>query len=230
MIKNNHRILNFSGVFLLLQYCNAWGGFMKSLLKKVQVNVPFGMLRDQYLDLVIERTINPEIGLDGDALDSFELSDFRKTAQQIADRELSVTIHAPFIDLSPGSPDRIIHEATGKRFEQVLRLAPIFNAKTVVCHAGFDRRRYFSLCDQWLERSIEMWSWLATRLRDHECRLMLENVYEDGPQDILSVFKNLEEYKVGFCLDTGHQNAFGSAPLEEWLAVLGRLSWPASPS
>lgn len=194
---------------------------MDYLVREIQVNVPFRMLRERYLDLFIEKEINPEIGLDGDALDSYTESDFTETAKRLHDRELTVTLHAPFIDLSPGSPDSRIQEVTRKRFEQVLRLVPLFNAKTVVCHAGFDRRRYCSFRDQWLDRSIQMWSWLGSRLIDKGCRLMLENVYEDKPYDMISIFENLKGCEVEFCLDTGHQNAFGSAPLEEWLAVLG---------
>ena len=50
---------------------------------------------------------------------------------------------------------------------------------------------------------------------------MLENVYEDGPDDIEIFFKHLVHQNVGFCLDTGHQAAFGNVPLEAWLDSLG---------
>jgi sugar phosphate isomerase/epimerase len=45
---------------------------------------------------------------------------------------------------------------------------------------------------------------------------MLENVFEQGPEDIRILFENLEEQQVGFCLDTGHQSAFSSTALENW--------------
>jgi sugar phosphate isomerase/epimerase len=51
---------------------------------------------------------------------------------------------------------------------------------------------------------------------------MLENVYESGPEELQPLFENLKSHSVGFCLDTGHQAAFGQAPLSEWLDILGR--------
>ena len=51
---------------------------------------------------------------------------------------------------------------------------------------------------------------------------MLENVYENGPEELLPLFENLAPQGVGFCLDTGHQAAFGRAPLAAWLDILGR--------
>ncbi len=50
---------------------------------------------------------------------------------------------------------------------------------------------------------------------------MLENVYEHRPDEILELFERLHTQNVGLCLDCGHLTAFGRAPLEEWLDVLG---------
>ncbi len=194
---------------------------MNSIFPLIQVNVPFRMLREKYLELFLKRGINPEIGFDADALDHFDLPDYSRVAKRIADRGLTTTLHAPFIDLSPGSPDEEIYRVTRKRFEQVLRLVPVFRARTLVCHAGYDRRQYCSLREMWQARSLALWSWLGRRARDAGSRLMLENVYEDDPEDLKELFADLEEVQVGFCLDTGHQNAFGAASLEDWLNELG---------
>lgn len=72
------------------------------------------------------------------------------------------------------------------------------------------------------KKSMEIWAWLAEELRDSGIRLMLENVYEDGPDDIRVLFERLEEFNVGFCLDTGHHFAFGKASLETWIKDLGK--------
>jgi hypothetical protein len=33
---------------------------------------------------------------------------------------------------------------------------------------------------------------------------MLENVYEDGPEDMIVLFEHLEQQNIKFCLDTLH--------------------------
>ena len=194
---------------------------MADELRKVHVNVPFDMLHETYLDLILEKRLNPEIGLDAGILDSVPDSMFVKCAARLAQHGISVTFHAPFVDLSPGSIDREIRAATRRRFEQVLRLVPLFRPRTVVCHAGFEKFRYGYMRKKWIENSLAMWHWFSGRLNDLGSRLVLENVYERSPEDILPLFRELSPDNVGFCLDVGHQAVFGDGALGNWLSVLG---------
>jgi sugar phosphate isomerase/epimerase len=195
---------------------------MKELLERVQVNCPFTMLRDRYAENFLTRGLNPEIGIDAAALDRFSPAEFGEVAARLSERGLTITLHGPFVDMSAGSIDPQIRSVTRRRFEQLLEVVPLFAPKTVVCHAGYDWKRYAYLFDKWLENSLAMWGWLAQRLNGHGCRLMLENVYEGGPEELLPLFEHLTSQAVGFCLDTGHQAAFGQAPLGAWLDTLGR--------
>jgi len=188
---------------------------------KVQVNIPFTMLYETYLDRFVEYKLNPEIGFDAEALDRFSISDVVRVADKLHASGLVTTLHAPFIDLSPGSPDPKVRAITRKRFEQALKLIPVIKPRTFVCHAGYDEKRHVYLQDVWIENSLEMWSWLGRRVRDEGSLLMLENVFEQEPEEMKVLFDNLKSEEAGFCLDTGHQAAFGRAPLEEWVTSLG---------
>lgn len=194
---------------------------MTELIKKVQVNIPFTMLYESYLEGFIENGLNPEIGFHALDFDRYSFSDFKGIAEQLHKGGLTITIHSPFIDLSPGSPDPEVRMVTRKRFAQVLRLVPLFRPKTVVCHAGYDEKRYLEIRDTWIEKSLEMWSWLGEQVRSEGASLMLENVYEHNPEDIRILFENLGDYGVGFCLDPGHQAAFGRGSLKKWVESLG---------
>ncbi|MBL7101603.1 MAG: sugar phosphate isomerase/epimerase [Proteobacteria bacterium] len=194
---------------------------MNTLTNMIQVNIPYTMLCQSYLDRFITHRLNPEIGFDADALDHCSLSDVNIVARRLCDCGLTITLHAPFIDLSPGSPDPEVRRLTQKRIEQVVRLIPFFKPKTVVCHAGYDHKRYWHMKDLWLENSMKTWSWLAKRISEEGSRLMLENVYEQHPHDMLPLFENLRGYGVGFCLDTGHHAVFSLTPMERWIETLG---------
>lgn len=187
---------------------------------KVQVSIPFTMLRDTHMGAFLERRLNPEIGIDAWAIENHSIGDFGEIAQSLKRHGLSVTLHGPFMDLAPGSPDPAVRALARSRLDPIVRLAGLFEAKTVVCHAGYDRRRYVSLQEAWLERSLAFWSWLGERVHETGSRLMLENVYEDGPQDLLRLFQGMEPLNVGFCLDAGHAASFSRTGLDEWLAVL----------
>ncbi|MBN2126446.1 MAG: sugar phosphate isomerase/epimerase, partial [Deltaproteobacteria bacterium] len=105
---------------------------MNAIIKAIQINIPFHMLREGYLPRFVELGINPEIGFDADALDRFTPTDFEPVAQRLRAAELSVTLHGPFIDLSPGSPDPAIGRVTRHRFEQVLGAVAFFRPRSVV--------------------------------------------------------------------------------------------------
>ena len=195
---------------------------MKNKIKEyIQVNAPFSMLYEAYLPLFMEHGINPEIGFDADSLDKYTPSHFTAVAERLRERALSITLHGPFSDLSPGSPDPGIRDWTRHRFEQTLKAVECFQPRTVVCHAGYESKRYNDVRALWIEKSLEIWSWFAGELENSSCRLMIENTYEEHPRDIQPIFEGLVDLGVGFCLDMGHQAAFGRAPLETWLRILG---------
>ena len=78
---------------------------MRWVTKKIQVNIPFRMLIDSYIEHFINHRLNPEIGFDAVALERYSLADFRNIADQLHQNSLTITFHGPHIDLSPGSPD-----------------------------------------------------------------------------------------------------------------------------
>lgn len=186
----------------------------------VQVNIPFTMLYESYLERFIEYKLNPEIGFDAESLDRYSVSDVDRVARKLSAAGLVTTLHAPFIDLSAGSPDSQVRKITRKRLEQALELVPVLKPETFVCHAGYDEKRYVYIKDLWIEKSIELWSWLGRRVRDEGSVVMLENVFEKGPEEVSILLEGLDEEEVGFCLDTGHQAAFGRGLLDEWVASL----------
>ncbi|MGM0426561.1 MAG: sugar phosphate isomerase/epimerase family protein [Thermodesulfobacteriota bacterium] len=187
----------------------------------IQVNIPFKMLYESYLDRFIQHGLNPEIGFDADALDRYSRAEVEAIAAKIHHSALTVTLHAPFMDLSPGSPDPEIRAITRRRLEQLVALVPIFAPRTVVCHTGYDHRRYWHMRHSWVENSLDLWTWLGKKIRSEGSRLMLENVYEQSPQEMGELLELLQSQGVGFCLDTGHQAVFSSVPMETWVQVLG---------
>lgn len=194
---------------------------MQKLIDKIQVNIPFAMLYDSSLDFFIKYGLNPEISIDAAALNRYSLSDFQHITDQLHKFGRTITLHGPFMGLDAGSPDSAVRERTRNCFERMLKLIPVFKPKTVVCHAGYEEKNSGHIRDLWIEKSIEIWSWLGAGIRDEGGMLVLENVYERRPDDIKVLFEHLEKENVGFCLDSGHQAAFGTVPVEAWLESLG---------
>jgi sugar phosphate isomerase/epimerase len=191
---------------------------MRHILKDVQVNMPYRMLIDEYLPLITQKRINPEIGFDCFALDSFKKADFMDMASRLSDAGLSITFHAPFFDLRPGALDRKIRDVTIQRLNQVFELVPYFKPKTVVCHASYDERYYVSNEDEWLENSRKTWKEFVVMAEQMDTVIALENVYENNPAYLVQLLNSFRESsRICFCFDTGHFNAFSDTPLELWM-------------
>jgi sugar phosphate isomerase/epimerase len=193
------------------------------LLAQVQVNVPYRLLVDRYLELFIHYGINPEIGFDAASLESctHQGPTERNVARLMAEQGRTVTFHGPFIDLAPGGVDAGVRELTLRRFQRVMDLVPIFRPQSVVFHAGYDDWRYSALRQKWLESSLETWRPLCKRARELGVMIHLENVYERTPEMILALIEAISSESVGFCLDVGHMMAFSDTSLETWLEALG---------
>jgi len=190
------------------------------IIEAVQINIPFTMLMDGYLDKFLEFRLNPEIGLDAAALDQFSLADFQDIARIFQQYQATITFHAPFMDLSPGSTDPEVRKLTRHRLQQTLDLVPLFKPLSVVCHPGYDEKRYGYDPQEWVQLSLETWSWLADEVQTHSSRLMLENVYEHHPREIKMLMQNLDRKNVGFCLDIGHANVFSKTSLKIWITEM----------
>lgn len=196
---------------------------MREILQKIQVHVPFYLLREKLLPWALREGINPEIGFNHHDLDRFQAVDFRETAERLADSDLSVTFHAPFMDLRPGALDPRIRQISLDRLRQVFDLIPWFRPRSVVCHPSFDEKYYISTEARWLENSLATWRTLLDCIRGTETIIALENVYERTPQPLKLLLSALASPQVRFCFDTGHANAFGGAPLGLWIETLGDL-------
>ncbi len=187
--------------------------------RPVQVNLPFAMI-DAFGPLVIETAgLGVEIGLDAATLEETPLEVFEVWAGRLAGREL--TVHAPFMDLSPGGIDSGVVELTRRRLLKAVEAAAIFEAKAITGHAYYDATRYPHHLERWLETSLETWNLVLEASEKLGAVVALENVYETDPEMIARLLNRAAHPRLAFCFDTGHFNVWSKAPLEEWLEALG---------
>ncbi len=134
---------------------------------------------------------------------------------------LVATIHAPFWDLSIGALDPLIRDVTKKRLLKTLEVASIFEAKSMVIHTGFDTWHYLNHEESWMRNAIHTLKELVDIAERLGILLVLENVFEPGPEIHLRIFEQIRSPYLGFCLDVGHQNVFAAKGLSFWLESLG---------
>ncbi|NVM20338.1 MAG: sugar phosphate isomerase/epimerase [Desulfobacterales bacterium] len=193
----------------------------EDILRDIQICIPFRLLKEKYLPLFLKNRFNPEIGIDGGVIDTHSEKDFSKIAAVLRLEGLVITLHGPFYDLAPGGIDKKILKATRERLREFFDLIPVFEPLSIVCHTGYDRKRYHEVEAEWLETAIETWAPIVKDLHGAGTTLMLENVYERTPKMLRKFINGLDREKVGFCFDTGHMNVFSETNMQYWLKAMG---------
>ena len=188
--------------------------------KRVFAHVPYTQL-GQHLPFFLERRLNPEIFFSGDALEALAPGELAALAAQLKGEGLSCTIHAPFMDLNPGSLERLLREATMHRFEQVLDAAEILRPEVMVFHPGFDRWRYGEAIDLWLRHSVVAWRRVLERAREIGTVIAVENIFEEEPGTLKALFEAVDDPLLRHCFDVGHWNLFKKVGMEQWFEALG---------
>lgn len=193
-----------------------------TMRNRVYAHVPYPMLAEN-LPVITSRRINPEIFFSGDVLDSLIPEELAAIAGTLAGAGLRCTFHAPFMDLNPGSVERLIREATMRRFVQVLDAADFLRPDVIVFHPGYDRWRYGESQDKWLAHSLEAWRWVMERTEGIGCTVAVENIFEEEPSTLRALLEEIDHPRFRHCFDVGHWNLFHKVGMEEWFAEVGRF-------
>jgi sugar phosphate isomerase/epimerase len=182
------------------------------------VHVPYNRI-GTYLDFISEHRINLEIFFAASHLDNIKKHDIVMLLEKL-EYKPDLTIHAPFMDLSPGAVDTQVREITVQRFLQVFSVAESLRPKVIVFHSGYEKWKYAHNVDMWLEGSLETWKHFFKRAADIETKIAIENIFEDEPTNLRLLMEKAGSDHFGICFDTGHCNLFSMVPLEEWLSQL----------
>lgn len=183
-------------------------------------HVPWAQI-DKYLKLVLTLGLTPEIAIKGPELDTLDQSLLQQVAESLATANIRPTIHAPFFDLNPGALDPLIRQATEQRLTQSLAVASSLNAHLMVIHPGVDKWRYPNLDHIWKDLAGGFFTSLIEHAINADCRLAIENIYEETPDTLVQLADDIDSEWFGHCFDVGHWNLFGKLPMAEWLEKIG---------
>lgn len=182
------------------------------------VHVPYDSL-DKYLSFINKEKLNLEIYFGSRSFDSLTKYDIIDLKSKL-DYDPQLTIHGPFMDLSPGAVDLKVREVTTQRFSDVLDISEVLKPKVIVFHSGYDKWKYDSRVDIWLEGSLETWRPVNERALDLGIKIAIENIFEDEPGHLALLAKEMGSDNFGLCFDTGHFNLFSKVPLLEWISII----------
>jgi sugar phosphate isomerase/epimerase len=176
--------------------------------------------RHEHLAAILELGLAPEIAFKGTDLDQLLPAQLAALAAQLTASGRRPTVHAPFFDLSPGAMEPLVRAVTLQRLTQALQAAANLGAHLMVVHPGYDRWRYPNLAAAWVDQATETLAPLVAQAAACDCRLALENIYEETPDTLLALVERLDSPWFGHCFDIGHWRLFGTVSQAEWLSAI----------
>ncbi len=180
------------------------------------VNAPIRQLTDGLLPLFLKRHLQPEIGLEGDALYNLPRSEFAAIAQALKQEGLACTLHAPFFDLAPGALDPKIRAASREKLRLAFELIDLFHPQAIICHLGFEKNKHGYKLPEWSGHVQDTFQELLALAAAGGVTLALENTYEAEPSQHIRMMQALDSPYARICLDTGHLLAFAKCPWPDW--------------
>ncbi len=134
-----------------------------------------------------------------------------------------VTLHGPFMDMAPGSPDPLINEICRSRYQHAIQIAAQLEAKLIVFHANFIASIHTQSYRQgWHRRNVDFWGDLAEFAQKEGVYLAMENMFEFDPAILGDVLADVNHPYLRACFDVGHAVIFGDTDqysLEDWFKV-----------
>ncbi|MBG0778196.1 MAG: sugar phosphate isomerase/epimerase [Desulfovibrionaceae bacterium] len=192
-------------------------------------NLPLSYAHNEpgYLHLCASRHIDPELGADAQGIDTPTAAWHARTAQTLTDASLACSMHLPFLDLYPASPDPLPREAAKKRLASALELVPTYNPRHLIAHACYHHATHGQNPEAWLQHHLDLWADLAPLWPD-STPLYLENTYEADPEPVRTLAdalgRSLPHKHIGTCFDIGHWHSFAHGharhDLDRWLAAM----------
>jgi sugar phosphate isomerase/epimerase len=182
---------------------------------KLHLAIPYPLL-EKRLKEVLQYRICPEVYLDSQALEEATPTKLIEIRRSLEREALSISLHAPYVDLSLGAQDPEVRKVVCKRFLQTLKVAEGLRPLNVVFHTGYLPLLHSEYRGAWLEKARELWHLFLQEAQKADLILSLENVFEKTPEELLEI-----DEEGLFCFDPAHLLLWGSGDFEEWTEKLG---------
>jgi sugar phosphate isomerase/epimerase len=154
--------------------------------------------------------------LDGDW--QADLSRYRTLLQAVPGAR---SLHGPFMDMAPGSPDARINQVCMERYQHAIHIAAELEIPLVIFHANFIGAIHTQEYRRgWHARNLDFWGPLADYAQQQGVTVAIENMWEFDPAIIGDLLQQLQHPHLRACLDVGHAHLYSDVPFSTWLSTL----------
>jgi sugar phosphate isomerase/epimerase len=132
------------------------------------------------------------------------------------------SVHGPFLDLKPISPDKTIREASYNRYLVALNIAKELKAQYIVFHSQinpFLNEPYIRKLNHDLNKKF--FRDILREIGNFKGTIVIENIFEGDPSWLRELIDIIDLSNVKICLDIGHAKLMsGEDQLKNWFKIL----------
>lgn len=147
------------------------------------------------------------------SLDDSTIDDWHDAVRRLLLGHEMKILHAPYNELSPASVDPLALDLTWKRLNQAYAVARHHQIRQMIVHSGYIPfvydQDYFHHC------SVKFWRRYMSN-KPAEFRITIENEQEDDPTQLTRLVREIDDPRVGLCLNIGHAG-LSPVPMDVWL-------------
>jgi len=131
------------------------------------------------------------------------------------------SLHGPFLDLKPASPDFKIREVSYTRYLNALNIATELDFDYIIFHSQINPYLNEAISEDYNnQQSKEFWEKILKETT-FKGTILVENVFEESPEMLRKYIETIDNPSIKINLDIGHAK-LGKVSLEEWIKCLGK--------
>ena len=123
--------------------------------------------------------------------------EFVKSIMERPDYSLIRSAHGPFFDLMPGTSDIELKELVGQKLKRAITVCKNIGVKDIIFHTGWFPKTYDA--STWIKNSVSFWNDVI-EFSGNELKIFIENVYEDVPDPMPDLVKEMNSDNFNICL------------------------------
>ncbi len=129
------------------------------------------------------------------------------------------SMHAPYIDIYPGSSDPMIRDVAKHRLNQAYDISIKLDIQHIVLHNNYRPQPEASVWSNWLKRSQEFWD-IFFKDKSTATQFHIENARESEPGMLTDVVSMINKSNVDINLDIGNAHRCSRIPVLKWIESL----------
>lgn len=188
---------------------------MFKMLKCIKTIEELNVAEFTKLDMGVEIQDFTRLSLDDGLIES-KVNEYKKLLKNFRN---VISLHGPFLDLRPTSPDPDIRRVSYSKYLKALNIAKELKAHYIIFHSQINpylnepnlkRITYLKARDFWIN---------IIDKSGYKGMVLIENVFEDNPRLLREYIQTVNMPNVRVNLDIGHAR-LKEVPLEDWIIGL----------